>query len=676
MADEIIIETSAPEVIEVGVPGPQGPQGQGVPVGGTAGQVLRKASGTNYDTEWATGGGGGVSSWNDLTDKPATFPPSSHTHPISEVTNLQTSLDGKAATSHTHTASQVTDFNTAAAAAAPVQSVAGRTGAITLAVADVSGAVSTSDSRLSDERPDNTFRIVGSSDATKKVAFEVDGITTGTVRTLSVADASGTLGWLQSVSSITVSSTHQLTAARNQRVLVNNTASVGNSVAIFYPTSGNAEGDRLEIVHASQTNGTQAISVRAGQFDFTGSQSIRLGYQRTFIYVSGSWTTAGSVEEHTHPDPDPTFASSAFRVTEPSGLATNQLAFSLANITAGATRTLGVPNASGTIALQGAITTSGLTQATARILGRTTASTGAVEEIQIGAGLSLSAGQLSATASGATTQTDVFTSSGTWTKPAGAKMVHYILIGGGGGGGSGRRSDASTAAFGGGGGGGAGVSIGWLNADFLGSTETVTVGAGGSGGAARTASDNNGANGAPGSNSSFGSFLEARGGLLGSGGTTTTGTRGSPTPARGAFYGGSQDSSAGGGGGSADATGGTGENRMSMPSGGGGGAGKSAAGAYGTGGASAAIGLIGTGQRTGIAATANAAGTAGTGFFYYGVGGSGGSANSATGAANKGGDGGLYGAGGGGGSGSLNAAGGDNSGGAGAQGVAIITTYF
>lgn len=65
--------------------------------------------------------------------------------------------------------------------------------------------------------------------------------------------------------------------------------------------------------------------------------------------------------------------------------------------------TLTPPNASGTIALAGAITTSGLTQSTARILGRTTASTGAVEEITIGSGLSLSAGQLSATASGGAT---------------------------------------------------------------------------------------------------------------------------------------------------------------------------------------------------------------------------------------------------------------------------------
>jgi hypothetical protein len=42
----------------------------------------------------------------------------------------------------------------------------------------------------------------------------------------------------------------------------------------------------------------------------------------------------------------------------------------------------------------GAITTSGLTMATARLLGRTTASTGAAEEISVGAGLTLSGGTL------------------------------------------------------------------------------------------------------------------------------------------------------------------------------------------------------------------------------------------------------------------------------------------
>ncbi len=43
------------------------------------------------------------------------------------------------------------------------------------------------------EPADDIFRVVGSADATKKVAFEVDGLTTGTTRTLTVPNASGTL---------------------------------------------------------------------------------------------------------------------------------------------------------------------------------------------------------------------------------------------------------------------------------------------------------------------------------------------------------------------------------------------------------------------------------------------------------------------------------------------------
>jgi hypothetical protein len=45
----------------------------------------------------------------------------------------------------------------------------------------------------------------------------------------------------------------------------------------------------------------------------------------------------------------------------------------------------------------GAITSSGLTASTSKILGRTTAGTGAIEEISVGTGLTLSAGTLSAT---------------------------------------------------------------------------------------------------------------------------------------------------------------------------------------------------------------------------------------------------------------------------------------
>ena len=50
--------------------------------------------------------------WSGVTGKPSTFTPSAHTHTIANITNLQTALDGKAASSHTHTKSQITDFPT------------------------------------------------------------------------------------------------------------------------------------------------------------------------------------------------------------------------------------------------------------------------------------------------------------------------------------------------------------------------------------------------------------------------------------------------------------------------------------------------------------------------------------------------------------------------------------
>lgn len=42
-----------------GETGPQGPAGQGVPTGGTAGQVLTKVDGTDYNTQWSTPQSGG-----------------------------------------------------------------------------------------------------------------------------------------------------------------------------------------------------------------------------------------------------------------------------------------------------------------------------------------------------------------------------------------------------------------------------------------------------------------------------------------------------------------------------------------------------------------------------------------------------------------------------------------
>jgi len=70
-------------------------------------------------------------------------------------------------------------------------------------------------------------------------------------------------------------------------------------------------------------------------------------------------------------------------------------------------------DASIAVSVSGAISSSGFTMSTARLLGRTTASAGAVEQISVGSGLSLSGGTLSATGGGSGTVTSVDVSGGT-----------------------------------------------------------------------------------------------------------------------------------------------------------------------------------------------------------------------------------------------------------------------
>lgn len=78
----------------------------GIPAGGSAGQVLKKIDGTDYNVSWQsdlTGGGGASVAWGAITGT------------LSDQGDLNTSLAGKAASSHNHNAS---DLNAGTVAAA------------------------------------------------------------------------------------------------------------------------------------------------------------------------------------------------------------------------------------------------------------------------------------------------------------------------------------------------------------------------------------------------------------------------------------------------------------------------------------------------------------------------------------------------------------------------------
>jgi hypothetical protein len=105
MAEVIEIIEAPKEVIEVieGV-GPQGAIGPVGPAGAVGPQGVK--------------GDPGVSEWSQITGKPTTFDPSAHSHLISEVSDLQTALDGKAGSLYSSAIPDHT-FNTLVGGATP-----------------------------------------------------------------------------------------------------------------------------------------------------------------------------------------------------------------------------------------------------------------------------------------------------------------------------------------------------------------------------------------------------------------------------------------------------------------------------------------------------------------------------------------------------------------------------
>ena len=218
-----------------------------------------------------------------------------------------------------------------------------------------------------------------------------------------------------------------------------NTSTQEHDVTIWLRKNGaDVLGSAGFVAVVSSHGGTPGHCIPSWNYllDAVGGDYYELYWSATSTQVSMHFYPAGS--------PPPSAASAIFTVTQQAGIiagtgmtALNGLSADVQTISTGTTGTdfnvvssgsnhaFNIPTASATNrgalstadwtafngkASTGAVTGTGITMSTARILGRTTAGTGTIEEITIGSGLTLSSGTLTASGGGLTVGTTAIAS--------------------------------------------------------------------------------------------------------------------------------------------------------------------------------------------------------------------------------------------------------------------------
>lgn len=140
---------------------------------------------------------------------------------------------------------------------------------------------------------DNLFRIQDNTDATKQIAFEASGITTGTTRTFTVPNASGTIALTSDLLTLVSTKTTTYTA-NNKEEIPCNTITTG-AFTITTPASG--EFAVFDVGGTTPTTGfgvnNLTITPASGTIMGTTSYVLDVGaVRRRFVLVGTDWRVA------------------------------------------------------------------------------------------------------------------------------------------------------------------------------------------------------------------------------------------------------------------------------------------------------------------------------------------------------------------------------------------------